>query len=167
MADQDAWSRFLTPDAHIDSHDLDLYVRETLGAEHSFSIQSHAQSCTPCRDRLVNAFLARLAEINQQEPEDRLKEKRAARRIQSGEHGLMQTLCPLSLERAEVQIVDVSKDGFGVLVDSLLPTEAIVQIHIGTTISVGTVRSCRVTSDNHFHAGIHVQQTCEVKPVPR
>jgi hypothetical protein len=157
----------LTPDAHIDSHDLDLYVREKLDAEHSSSIQSHAQSCAACRDRLVNGFLARLAEINQHQPGDIVNEKRAARRIQSGERGLMQTLCPLSLERAAVQIVDVSKDGFGVLVDSLLPTETIVQIHVGTTISVGTVRSCRATSDNHFHAGIHVQQTCEVRPGTR
>lgn len=154
----------MTSNAHIDSHDLDLYVREKLDAEHSSSIQSHAQSCTTCRNRLVNGFIARLAEINQQQPGEVVNEKRAARRVQSGERGVMQTLCPLSLERAAVQIVDVSKDGFGVLVDSLLPTETIVQIQIGTTISVGTVRSCRATSDNRFRAGIHVQQTCEVRP---
>jgi predicted anti-sigma-YlaC factor YlaD len=142
---------------HIEDHNLDLYVREKLDAEQSSNIQTHVQNCSLCRDRLVNGFLTRLGEMNQERPENGSNEKRAARRFQSGERGTMQTLCPLSLERAAVQIVDVSKDGFGVVVDSLLATGTIVQIQIGTTISVGTVRSCRATGDQQFHAGIHVR----------
>lgn len=152
----------MTPDAHIDAYNLDLYVREKLDAEDSFNIQSHVQICTSCRDLLVNGFLARLSEMNQ-EPQNTIYEKRSARRVQSGERGSMQTLCPLSLERRAVQIVDVSMDGFGVLVDSLLATGTIVQIQIGSTISVGTVRSCRATGDHQFHAGIHVQHAVELK----
>jgi hypothetical protein len=152
----------LTPDAHIDARDLDLYAREKLDAARSSSIQSHVQICAVCRDRLVSGFLARLGEMNQH-PENNINEKRAARRFQSGERGSMQTLCPLSLDRRAVQIVDTSKDGFGLLVDSALPTGTILQIQIGTTISVGTVRSCRPAGDNGFHAGIHVQHAIELK----
>ncbi len=153
----------MTVDAHIEARDLDLYVRQKLDAEHSSSIQAHLQNCAACRDRLVSGFLTRLAEMNQTQPGDVIHEKRAARRVQSGEHGSMQTLCPLSLERPAVQIVDVSKDGFGLLVDSFLPEGTILQIQIGTTISVGTVRSCRPAGDNRFHAGIHVQHAVELK----
>jgi len=154
----------LSPDAHIEAYNLDLYVREKLDAEDSSNIQSHVHICTSCRNLLVNGFLARLSEMNQEQPQNTIYEKRSARRIQSGERGSMQTLCPLSLERPAVQIVDVSPDGFGVLVDSLLATETIVQIQVGSTISVGTVRSCRSTGDGQFHAGIHVQHTVELRP---
>jgi hypothetical protein len=152
----------LTPDLHIDARNLDLYVRQKLDAEHSASIQSHVQICTACREKLVSGFLGRLAEMGQ-EPGNIINEKRAARRVQSGEKGSMQTLCPLSLERPAIQIVDVSKDGFGVLVDSLLETGTIVQIQVGSTISVGTVRSCRAAGDRQFHAGIHVQHAVELR----
>jgi hypothetical protein len=153
----------LTPDAHIDAHDLDLYVREKLDAEHSSRIQSHLQICAVCRDKLVDGFLARLTELNQQQPGDTVHEKRAARRMKSGERGSLQTLCPLSFERPAVQIVDVSKDGFGLLVDAFLTTGTIVQIQIGNTISVGTVRSCRAAGDHRFHLGILVQHAVELR----
>jgi hypothetical protein len=143
--------------AHIDSRDLDLYIREKLNAVQSSSIQSHVQSCPVCREKLVNGFLDRLGEMNQEPPGSSVHEKRSERRFQSGEHGTIQTLCPLSLERIAVQIVDVSKDGFGVLVDSPMPAGTIVQIQIGSTVSVGTVRSCRAAGDQQFHAGIHVR----------
>jgi hypothetical protein len=71
----------------------------------------------------------------------------------------MQTLCPLSLEQAAVQVLNVSKDGFGLLVESFVATGTIVQIRIGTAIFVGTVRTCRATSDGQFQAGIRVQRT--------
>ena len=144
---------------HIDSDDLELYVREKSDAEHSSVIQSHVQICAVCRDRLVNGFLTRLDEMNREQPGNNRPEKRAERRFQSGERGSMQTLCPLSLEQAAVQVLNVSKVGFGLLVESFVPTGAIVQIRIGTTISVGTVRSCRTTSDGQFHAGIRVQRS--------
>jgi hypothetical protein len=144
---------------HIDSRDLDLYVREKLDAEHSRNIQSHVQTCAACRDRLVSGFLTRLGEVNQRQPGNNGIEKRAERRFQSGERGSMQTLCPLSLEQAAVQVLNVSKDGFGLLVESFVATGTIVQIRIGTAISVGTVRTCRATSDGQFQAGIRVQRT--------
>ena len=152
----------MTPDAHIDAHDLDLYVREKLDMEHSFSIQSHLHICSICRDRLIKGVLTRLTELNQ-EPGDKIHEKRAARRMQSGERGSMQTLCPLSFERPAVQIVDVSKDGFGLLADAFLTTGTIVQIQIGNTISVGTVRSCRPAGEHRFHLGIRVQHAVELR----
>jgi hypothetical protein len=144
---------------HIDSHDLELYVREKLDAERSSIIQSHVQICSVCRSKLVGEFLARLGEVNQKQPGTNGVEKRAERRFQSGESGFMQTLCPLSLEQAAVQVLNVSKDGFGLLVGSFVATGTIVQIRIGTAISVGTVRSCRATSDGQFHAGIRVQRS--------
>jgi hypothetical protein len=152
----------LTPDAHIDAQHLDLYVRQKLDAERSAAIQAHVQICTVCREKLVSGFLDRLGEMSQH-PENSINEKRAARRHQSGEHGSLQALCPLSLERAAVQIVDVSKDGFGILMDWFLATETIVQIQIGNTISVGTVRSCRTAGEHRFHAGIQVQHAVEVR----
>ena len=153
----------MTPTDHIDGYDLDLYALEKLDAEQASSIRSHVQKCGVCKDRLVTGFLARLAGLNHKQPGNSSSERRVAHRLKSGEHGSIQSICPLSFERPPVEIVDVSKDGFGLLMTSFLAERTIVQIHIGTTISVGTVISCQKIGDNQFRAGIRVQHTCELR----
>jgi hypothetical protein len=153
----------MVPVAHIENHDLDLYVREQLGSKHSSSIQAHVQSCAACEEKLVAGLLARLAELNQKQPSDSSRELRIERRFQSGDHGSLQTICPLSFERSNVQIADISKGGFGLLTNTFLPTGTIVQIHIGTSTAWGEVRFCRTDGNSEFHAGIQLRSVGELK----
>jgi len=153
-----------SPRAHIDSHELTLYVCEKLDPERSSSIQSHVQFCAACKDSLVAGFLARLARLNQGKGAKNSNERRCERRFKSGEQGYLQTLCPLSFERPSVQILDVSTGGIGLLMHSFLATGTILQVCFGTTIALGEVRSCRATDNNQFRLGIRVQKPSELKP---
>jgi len=145
-----------------DKGKLYLYVRGKLDVEQSPDIQSHVQLCDVCRDRLISSFLALFAELNGPRRENN-DERRIMRRFQSGELGCVQTLCPLSFERHAIRIVDVSDSGFGLLTDSFLAKGTIVQIQIGKTVSVGTVRSCRAIDDSQFRAGIRVRNSRHLK----
>ena len=152
-----------TPAAHIDNHDLTLYVSEKLTPALSSSIRLHVRACTACKNRLVAGFVARLTELNLQEAGNNGNERRADGRFQSGEHGYVQALYPLSFERPAVQLVNVSKSGFGLLMNSFLATGTIVQVCIGTANTLGEVRSCRAADNNQFRLGIRVQKASELK----
>jgi hypothetical protein len=152
----------LSPGAHLDNHDLALYVCEKLDSDRSSIIQSHVRICAACKDRLVAGFLAQLTAQNQKEAANS-NERRAEWRFQSGERGYVQPLCPLSFERPAVQIVDVSKGGFSLIMSSFLATGTIVHVCIGTTIALGEVRSCQATNDNQFRLGIRVPDARELK----
>jgi hypothetical protein len=153
----------LSPAAHIENQDVTLYVSGKLDLEHSSSVQSHVRVCPACKDRLVTGFLGRLAEVNQKETGNHSKERRVDSRFQGGESGYLQTLCPLSFERPAVQVVDASKGGFGLAMDSSVATGTIVQICIGTTMVLGEVKSCRAIENDQFRLGIRVQSASALK----
>ena len=153
----------LSATAHIDDHDLTLYIGEGLDSHRSSSVQDHVRGCLTCEEKLVAGFLARLAELSKMQGRNNSNDRRIDGRFLSGEHGYLQTLCPLSFERPAVQVVDVSKGGFGLLMNSLLTEGTIVQVCIGTTTALGEVRSCRATYNNQFRVGIRVQNASELK----
>src|SRR5947207_8052401 len=101
--------------AHIENHELDLFVRDHLDSERTSTIRSHVQTCYACEEKLLAGLLARLADLNQKQPGGTSAEHRLEERFRSGERGFLQTLCPLSFEQSTVQIFDVSKSGFGLL----------------------------------------------------
>jgi hypothetical protein len=153
----------LSPAGHIENQDVTLFVSGKLDLEHSSSIQSHVRVCPVCKDMLVAGFLGRLAEVNQKETGNYGRERRVDSRLQSGEIGYLQTLCPLSFERPAVQIVDASKGGYGLAMNSSLATGTIVQICIGTSIVLGEVKSCRAIDNDRFRLGIRVHNASALK----
>jgi hypothetical protein len=153
----------LSPAAHIQNQDVTLYVSGKLDVKHSSSIQSHVQICPACKDMLVAGFIGRLAELSQKDAGNNSSERRAEKRIQSGDNGYLQTLCPLSFERPVVQIVDASTGGFGLAMDSSLAIGTIVQVCVGTAIVLGEVKSCREKDDGQFRVGIRVQNATGLK----
>jgi hypothetical protein len=150
------------PMPHIDDHDLTQYIRERLDSERCSHVQAHVRDCPTCKERLVAGFIARLGELTEKEP-GKSNERRTEGRFLSGDRGYLQTICPLSFERPAVQIVDVSKGGFGLLMNSLLEKGTIVQVCTGTTSALGTVQSCRATENNQFRLGVRVQRADELK----
>ena len=97
----------MVAEAHIDSHDLDLYVREHLDPERTSSIKLHVQNCGVCEHKLLTSMLARLADLSQKNSPSVGQDLRFEERVQKGEQGSLQMLCPLSFEQSPVQIVDV------------------------------------------------------------
>lgn len=153
----------LSPAAHIQNQDVTLYVSGKLDLKHSSGIQSHVQVCPACKDMLVAGFIGKLAELSQKNGEN-TTERRTEKRIESGDNGYLQTLCPLSFDRPVVQIVDSSTAGFGLVMDASLAIGTIVQVCVGTAaIVVGEVKSCRASDNGQFRLGIRVQNTTALK----
>jgi hypothetical protein len=69
----------------------------------------------------------------------------------------LRCLAPLQRERWSVQIVDVSKNGLGLLAPTKLSPGVVVQIQSGTTFALGEVRHSRRISEHQFHIGIKLQ----------
>jgi len=154
----------VVPAAHIDNSDLDLYVRQHLDPERTSNIKLHVQNCTVCEDKLLRGMLALLSELNQKYPGATSQELRFEQRVQKGEHGSLQILSPLSFEQSPVEIVDVSKGGFGLITDTFIPSETIVQVRMGTAVTLGEVCYCRrVTRSTHFRTGIQVRTASELQ----
>jgi hypothetical protein len=145
----------LTPAGHVERVAIDLYVRHKLDEWQSSVVQAHVHECPDCERGMVNGMLSLLTDIKSEDNDSR--DRRGETRVQSGQEGLLQTVCPMSFDRLPVQISDVSKDGLGLRMASSLAPRTIVQVHVGTQTSVGTVRSCRATADGQFHVGIQVQ----------
>jgi hypothetical protein len=144
--------------AHIDNDELNVYVSQKSEPTRFAHIQTHIRNCPECKERLVARVLARITELNHAGPGTLSSERRSERRFERGEDGQLQSLCPLSFDRLPVQIVDVSKSGYGLLIDSPLSEGAIVQISIGSTNVLGEVRTCRPTPDNRHRVGIRIQK---------
>jgi hypothetical protein len=137
----------IQPAPHIADRDLALYVFDKLDPERSSSLRAHVRVCAACKD----GFLTRLAAHNNG------RERRVEGRLQSGEHGYVQTLSPFSFERPTVQMIDVSGSGLGLLMNSSLAAGTIVQVCVGTTTALGEVRSCQAIDNNQFRLGIRAQ----------
>jgi hypothetical protein len=66
----------------------------------------------------------------------------------------LQPLSPLSLESIEVQIVDTSKNGLGLLTPVFLQAGTIVHLRIEASNAIGTVTYCEKLGDNKHKTGV-------------
>jgi hypothetical protein len=149
----------MSASAHINNEEIAVYVAQKSEPERFLHIQAHIRGCSECKDRLVARVLAHMTELNNAGPGIfSSNERRSERRLERGEDGHLQSLCPLSFDRLSVQIVDVSKNGYGILMDSPLSEGAIVQLSIGKTNILGEIRTCRTTPDNRYRVGIRVKK---------
>jgi hypothetical protein len=140
--------------AHIQDEELTQYVGETLDRARASNIRSHIIECTRCEDRLVSEVVTRLAALGKgQQPSNRRE-----RRVPASSLAWLQTLCPLSLDRIPVEVLDTSKTGFGLRTTLFLEPGTIVDLRIGTTPAmIATVRYCRNLEDHTYQAGVQLQ----------
>jgi hypothetical protein len=82
-------------------------------------------------------------------------EKRADPRFGAGDSAIVQEISPLSLERHAVQIVDVSKNGLGILGPRSLMPGTVVQIRIKDKVELGEVRHCSA-KDRGYRIGLRL-----------
>lgn len=138
---------------HIQDEDLNQYVGETLDSVRASYIRSHILECAGCKDRLIGQVVTRLVALGESQKSRRSWE----RRVSSSSPASLQTLCPLSLERIAVEIVDTSKNGYGLRTTIFLQPGTIVDLRIGTTPAIGTVRYCRNLGDDRYQTGVQLQ----------
>ena len=88
--------------------------------------------------------------------ETRVHTKRSEPRFNAEGEATVQALHPLSVERHKVTIVNVSKNGFGILSPNSILPGTIVQIRIKDTVELGNVRYCSALGDDGFKIGVRM-----------
>jgi hypothetical protein len=142
--------------AHIQDADLDSYLHNRVDSTSAFGIQSHIRKCSTCEKRLISLTIAQLAELTGEQRGGN-PEQRKNQRLQTGEFGRLRALYPLSYQQLDIQIINITRNGFGLLTTTLLQSGTIVEIRTGTNVSLGEVRYCRSLEGGEFHAGIQMR----------
>jgi hypothetical protein len=142
---------------HIHDDDLELYVRGRLEPAHTSGVEAHLLECQNCRDRLSQCIGLRL----ELQPPGKTKStddkyERSEPRFGTGDHAIIQELSPLSLDRQTVEIVDVSRNGFGILAPKPLFPGTLVQVRIKSTVELGEVRHCSLWKEKGYRIGLRL-----------
>ena len=141
---------------HISEDDLVLYLRGRVESERVSSIEQHLLECKTCRLQLSNCFGQRLALQRASGPKVDQTQKRTEPRFDTEGDGTLQELLPLSLDRHKVSIVNVSKNGLGLVSSKAILPGTIVQLRIKDIVELGNVRYCSAVDNDGFRIGVRL-----------
>jgi hypothetical protein len=151
------------PERHAQDDDLRLFVLGRLSAAEVAVLERHVFDCVECIDRL-GATARVVAQIVNLLLDNAGANKRTELRFRISDAVFLRSLSPAMPDRWPVQIVDVSKNGLGLLVPTRLSPGGVVQVQSGTTFALGEVRHCREMGEHLFHAGIKLQDVVALRP---
>jgi hypothetical protein len=141
--------------AHSQEDDLELYVHGRLEPTLAPGVEAHLLECQTCRDRLSECIgLRRTADAKGNTKSTDVKYERSEPRFSAGDRASFQELSPLSLDRQTVEIVDISKNGVGILAPRAALPGTIVQIRIKNTVELGEVRHCSPAGERGYRMGL-------------
>lgn len=144
------------PVDHVQDDDLHLYVLGRLNAEKAGALERHLFDCAECKDRL-GATAQLVAKILNLSRDNGVADRRTEPRFPVSDAVFLRSLAPALPDRWRVQIVDISKNGLGLLVPTPLPPGVVVQVQSGKTFALGEVMYYRQISEHQFHIGIKLQ----------
>ena len=90
---------------------------------------------------------------DRQRDESEGPERRRSHRISADDPAVMRVVRPDCSELSNVRVLDVSKEGFKLLVSQPLDPASTVQIRLNTVIVLAEVRYC-VPCGEGYHAGV-------------
>ena len=147
------------PIEHIDPNELALFISDDLPRNRVDDIKAHVHTCTACEERLVTGLLSRINHLNDGSlPVD----NRTAKRLERNETGYLQAISPLSFDRHDVQIVDGSDGGLGLLTQAHLEPGTIIQVCVGLALALGEVRACQPIGNGMNRIGVQVQSSAKL-----
>jgi predicted anti-sigma-YlaC factor YlaD len=149
---------------HIREEDLKLYALRRSQPDQTPSIESHLAECEHCRNKLtqVELFAKQLAELGRLQGSEGQTDRRREPRFEVDAPASMQVLNPLSTNRVDVRILNLSKRGLRLSVTEFLQKGTIVQVLTKGSSMLGEVCHCsRVGTE--FQVGILIT---EVFPNP-
>lgn len=139
---------------HSSYDDLVRYIQGQLAPERLSVIDPHLLDCIICREKLSKVVGSQLMLHVVGKAKADQKRERSEPRFNAGSEAIMQSLSPLSLDRQNVKVLDVSKNGVGILApESALPG-TIMQIRINTAVELGEVRYCSACEDDRYRIGL-------------
>lgn len=143
------------PAHHAEDDDLQRYVLSRLSATEVDVLERHVFDCAECKDRLGTAAKV-VAKILNLQRDHEGADRRTEPRFDISDAVSLRSLSPALPDRWPVQIVDISKNGLGLLVPTRLPPGVLVQVQSGRTFALGEVRYSRQISEHEFHTGIRL-----------
>lgn len=99
------------------------------------------------------SFLQRHPQDNQQGSEPEAPERRRDARVATDDPAVMRVFRPDGSRLSNVKVLDVSKEGFKLLVPQPLDPGSTIQIRLNTVIVLAEVRYC-VPCGEVYHAGV-------------
>ncbi len=140
--------------AHIHEDDLELYLRGRLESERTPFVEQHLLECNFCRECL-SLCLGHQISLHLPQRTKSLQ-KRSEPRFSAAGEAILQEVHPLSLVREKVEIVNVSRNGLGILSPKAILPGTVVQLRIEGWVELGTVRYCFAPDDNGYRLGLRL-----------
>ncbi len=142
--------------AHVHDDELRLYILGRLSASEVETLEHHVFDCAECKNRLDTTaqFVAHLVHLQR---DYRSSDRRNEPRFRSSDAGFLRSFAPLSEERWPVQVIDVSRNGLGLLVPVRFSPGVLVQIQIDKTFALGEVMFSTEIGEREFRTGIRLQ----------
>jgi anti-sigma factor RsiW len=139
---------------HAHEGDLELYIQGRLAPERLSAIDPHLFDCDLCRERLSQSIGSQLRLHLAGKVKADEKHERSEPRFSTGSEAVIQELSPLSLARQKVTIVDISKNGLGILAPEAVLPGTLVQVRFNTTVELAEVRHCSARDDGGYRMGV-------------
>lgn len=139
---------------HASYDDLVRYIQGRLGPERISAIDPHLLDCNICRERLSLSIASQLMLHLVGKAKADGRHERSQPRFNTGSEAMVQNLRPLSLDRQKVEILDISKNGLGILASTPASPGTIVQVKINTAVELAEVRHCSGDPENGYRIGL-------------
>jgi hypothetical protein len=146
-------SDILNP-VHASYDDLVRYIQGRLAEERLSVIDPHLLGCDICREKLSKTIGSQLMLHFVGKAKADQKRERSEPRFGTGSEAIVQSLSPLSLDRQKVKIVDISKNGLGIVAPHPAPPGTIMQVRINNAIELGEVRYCSGSNGIGYRIGL-------------
>ena len=154
----------IQPPAHASYDDLVRYIQGRLTPERLSVIDPHLLDCEICRDRLSKTIGSQLMLHFVGKAKADQKRERSEPRFNSESEAIVQNLNPFSLDREKVQIVDISKNGLGIVASKAALPGTIMQVRINTAVELGEVRYCSACEGNRYRIGLRFIAISDERP---
>ena len=142
---------------HVHEDDLELYIRGRLELDRISLAESHLSECESCRQLLSDCLGQRLALYPIRSLASHPAPKRSEPRFSTEGDATVQELHPISFDRHKVKVLDVSKNGVGVLGPKAILPGTIVQLRMNGAIELGNIRYCSAVGDEGFRIGVKLE----------
>ena len=141
---------------HIHEDDLELYLRGQVESKRLTLIERHLLECETCQTQLSECVGQQLKLLSIQGLYPGAAQKRSEERFRTEGEATLQEIHPLSLERHKVKVMDVSKNGLGIISPKFIPPGTIVRLRIKDTVEIGNVRYCSEVGNEGFRIGLRL-----------
>src|SRR5579863_594911 len=149
---------------HASYDDLVRYIQGRLKAERLSVVDLHLLDCDICRERLSKTIGSQLMLHFVGKAKADQKRERSEPRFSTVSEAVVQNLDPLSFDRENVRIVDISKNGLGIVAAKAALPGTIVQVRINAAVELGEVRYCSACEDNRYRIGVRFIAISDERP---